>query len=161
MGIQGLLPLLKPVTDDCNLSSYRNRSVAVDAYSWIHKATYGCCTELCTDATSMKWVNYCINLVDLVLSFDIKLTLVFDGANLSAKKDTENERSASRDLHRKRGIELLKSGDHGSARNSFSRAVDVTPRYYSNNCLYYSNFIICHLICYQYGSRVHPYLSSS
>ena len=34
MGIQGLLPLLKSITEDVHLSQYANTKVAVDALCW-------------------------------------------------------------------------------------------------------------------------------
>ena len=49
MGIQGLLPLLKDITQQCSLELYRKKKIAVDGYSWLHKAIYGCCLELGTN----------------------------------------------------------------------------------------------------------------
>lgn len=47
MGIQGLLPLLKPITKHVHLKEYAGKSVAVDGYSWLHKGVYSCSRELC------------------------------------------------------------------------------------------------------------------
>lgn len=41
MGIDGLLQLLKPVTQKEHLSSFRGKRVAVDAKAWLYKACYG------------------------------------------------------------------------------------------------------------------------
>lgn len=43
MGITGLLPLLRSVTRRVHLEQFSGRSVAVDAYSWLHKGIYGSC----------------------------------------------------------------------------------------------------------------------
>ena len=128
MGIQGLLPLLKPVTECVSISSYKYKTVAVDAYSWIHKATYGCSTELCTKQNDcLSWITYCLNYIDLLLSFNIFIYLVFDGGNLPAKLVTEDERRKSRKKNLDDGFTCLKKGDSNGARLHFSRAVDVTP----------------------------------
>lgn len=47
MGIQGLLPVLKPITNTVHVSKYRGQKVAVDAYCWLHKAAYCCAEEIC------------------------------------------------------------------------------------------------------------------
>lgn len=76
MGIQGLLPLLKPVTKSNNIKSYRNKRVAIDGYAWLHKAVYGCCVELATGKNvlnNITGVSYCsffiiMNTLHLLLS---------------------------------------------------------------------------------------------
>ena len=131
MGIAGLLPLLKPVTRSNHISSYRNRRVAVDGYAWLHKAVYGCCMNLTRGIDSHQWIVYCINLIDMLLSFDIEVHMVFDGANLPAKKDTEAVRDASRSVALKTGLLLFGTGsprEMAAAHPYLSKAVDVTPR---------------------------------
>ena len=46
MGITGLLPFLKEVQREVNVSSFRGRKVAVDAYCWLHKGSYSCAMQL-------------------------------------------------------------------------------------------------------------------
>lgn len=127
MGIAGLLPLLKPVTRTNHVRSYRNKTVAIDGYAWLHKAVYGCCIELATGQESDKWISYCINLIDMLLSHEIIVHMVFDGANLPAKQITETARAANRDAALKKGLELLHSRNK-DARSYLSRAIDITPR---------------------------------
>lgn len=43
MGISGLLPLLRSITRKVHLAEFAGQSVAVDAYSWLHKGIYGSC----------------------------------------------------------------------------------------------------------------------
>ena len=47
MGIQGLLPVLKTITQPVHVSKYKGQKVAVDAYCWLHKGAYCCAEELC------------------------------------------------------------------------------------------------------------------
>eukprot|EP01041_Mallomonas_annulata_P005736 gene5736-11598_t len=129
MGIQGLLPLLKPVTSIEHIQLYRNKRIAVDTYGWLHKATYGCCVEMCTGKlSSNRWVQYCLSYIDLLLKYDIEVFLVFDGGSLPAKKSTELERAEKRRQNLEKGWSCMNRGDHNGARQHFSRAVDVTPR---------------------------------
>jgi exonuclease-1 len=131
MGIAGLLPLLKPITRDSHISNYANRRVAIDGYAWMHKSIHGCCAELSRVNNSQQWVTYCLYLIDMLLSFNITVHMVFDGADLPAKKVTEVARAANRLAALKTGIKLHNSKDsreQGIARSYLSRAVDVTPR---------------------------------
>ena len=130
MGIQGLLPLLQPVTKRHHISFYKDRSVAVDGYSWLHKAVHGCCVDMANGKESFQWVYYCVYLVDMLLSFNIRVHLVFDGANLPAKKMTEVARAAKRAASLSTGLQLLASRHAdklAAARSYLSSAVDVTP----------------------------------
>lgn len=131
MGITGLLPLLKPVTKDSNISSYRNKTIAIDGYAWLHKAVYSCCMELALGQESDLWMSYCLNLIDMLLFNRITVYMVFDGANLPAKNITENTRARKRSealaaalLHQQSD----KKDDREKARGFFAKAVDVTPR---------------------------------
>lgn len=130
MGIQGLLPLLKPVTKVHHISFYKNRCVAIDGYSWLHKAVYGCCIDMANGKENYQWIFYCIRLIDMLLSFNIGVHLVFDGANLPAKKMTEATRAAKRAASLSTGLQLLASKNAGNldvARSHLSNAIDVTP----------------------------------
>jgi exonuclease-1 len=82
MGITGLWPLLKAVTRPGHIKQYARKRVAVDTYAWLHKAVYGCCVELATGIGSEKWLSYCLEFVDLLLSHGIEVWLVFDGGKL-------------------------------------------------------------------------------
>ena len=134
MGIQGLLPVCKHVISPCSLEEYRNKSVAIDGYSWLHKAVYGCCVELALkqiNIKSKKWIQYCINLIDMILYYNITIYMVFDGANLPAKAATEKSRALDRLKNYEKGIQALKdcNNDYNNynVRMYFSRCIDVNP----------------------------------
>ena len=46
MGITGLLPFLKTIQRQVNISLFRGKKVAVDAYCWLHRGAYSCPMEL-------------------------------------------------------------------------------------------------------------------
>jgi exonuclease 1 len=128
MGVTGLLQSLKPVIKPSNISQFRNKRVAVDTYSWIHKALYGYLDDLIQNENSVKWIYYCLKYLDLLLSYDMQVYLVFDGANLPAKAKTEESRALNRSKNQELGIQFIQSGDKATGRAYLSRSVDVTPR---------------------------------
>ena len=127
MGVQGLLPLLKTHVIASHISKFRGRRVAVDGYAWLHKATYSCCVDLARGTDNNSWIHYCLQFIDMLLSYDVHVTMVFDGADLPAKLATETTRRLSRDAAFQKATELTKQGDHSGARNWYSRCVNVTP----------------------------------
>lgn len=46
MGISGLLPQLKSITQPMHISAYSGKTVAVDAYAWLHRGAFSCSREL-------------------------------------------------------------------------------------------------------------------
>lgn len=46
MGIQGLLSFLEPASTPLDLRQFKNKTVAVDAYCWLHKGAFGCAEKL-------------------------------------------------------------------------------------------------------------------
>lgn len=133
MGIAGLLPLLKPVTKNSHISSYNQKTIAIDGYAWLHKAIYSCsCSmELALGGESDQWMRYCLNMIDILDSNGIIVYMVFDGANLPAKSSTENSRAKKRSDALAAGLLHHSSEnkeDRIKARTLFSQAVDVTPR---------------------------------
>lgn len=128
MGIKGLLQVIKPAMQVEYLQNFKGKRIAVDGYAWLHKAAYGCCVELCRGEKPTAWMRYFISLVDLLLNYDIVVTLVFDGSALPMKAGTETDRENSRQSNLKKAEEYARNGDHTTARMYYSRAVDITPR---------------------------------
>lgn len=127
MGITNLLQSVKPVLVSSHLSQFRGKSVAVDGYAWIHKATYGCCVELCLGQKTTQWIDYCMTYVDMLLAFQMRVVLVFDGNDLPAKQGTNDERGERRKLALSKAKECELRGDVKGARGFYSQAVNVTP----------------------------------
>lgn len=127
MGIKGLLIALKPLIRDTHISQLAGKRVAVDGYCWLHKALYGCCVDVCRGKPTTVWMQYCTQLVDLLLAHNIHITLVFDGADLPMKAGEEEERRRKREMALQEAEKLTRQGDHNAARNFFVQAVNVTP----------------------------------
>jgi len=128
MGIQGLLPVLKSVTDDVHVREYAGLAVGIDTLCWLHKAVYGCATQLALGQPTSFHINYCRERLDLLLAHGVRPLFVFDGAPLPAKAGTEAQRRADRAKARAEGEAAHASGDKAGAHAAFSRAVDVSPQ---------------------------------
>ena len=46
MGITGLLPFIKKSCRSVNLRDFSGATVAIDAYSWLHKGAFSCAEKL-------------------------------------------------------------------------------------------------------------------
>lgn len=57
MGISGLLPLLKSIHKNKHLSEFSGKTIAVDAYVWLHKGVYACAPEVATGKKTTKYVS--------------------------------------------------------------------------------------------------------
>jgi exonuclease-1 len=75
----------------------------------------------------MKYVEFAMGRVQMLLTFGITPYLVFDGANLPSKSGTDDSRNSSRSESRAQGLELLRRGRTDLAHQMLQKAVDVTP----------------------------------
>ncbi|NWI87514.1 EXO1 Exonuclease, partial [Pitta sordida] len=126
MGIQGLLQFIKEAAEPCHVKKYKGLTVAVDTYCWLHKGAYACAEKLARGEPTDLYVAFCMKLVDMLLSFGIKLILVFDGCTLPSKKEVEKARREKRQASLLKGKQLLQEGRLSEARECFGRSVNVT-----------------------------------
>lgn len=127
MGVSGLLPVLKPITERVNVSTFRGRRVGVDGFAWLHRGGYACALELATGAPTSGYLTHFLHRVNLLLHHGVVPVVVFDGAPLPMKADTNAERRASRAEARRAGEAALAVGDRRAATEYFQRCVTVTP----------------------------------
>ena len=57
MGVVGLLPLLKSIQRPSELKKYAGKTLAVDAYGWLHRGTIACASELAQGKTTRKYAS--------------------------------------------------------------------------------------------------------
>jgi len=103
MGIDGLLKALEPFAVDMHINKFAGQKVAVDAYCWLHKATYGCSVELCTNVPTTKYVTYCMEKVTMMRFFNVHPVLVFDGDSLPLKRAENDIRKRKREENLAKG----------------------------------------------------------
>ncbi|KAH8246489.1 hypothetical protein KR038_005371 [Drosophila bunnanda] len=126
MGITGLIPFVGKASTPLQLKNIRGSTVGVDTYCWLHKGVFGCAEKLARGEDTDIYVQYCLKYVQMLLSYDIKPILVFDGQHLPAKALTEKRRRESRKQSKERAAELLRLGRIEEARSHMRRCVDVT-----------------------------------
>ncbi|SCV01718.1 LAME_0G18052g1_1 [Lachancea meyersii CBS 8951] len=128
MGIQGLLPQLKPIQQPVTLARYEGQTLAIDGYAWLHRAAHACAEDLALGLPSTKYLEYFVKRLQMLRSrFHIHPYVVFDGDALMVKKDTEIKRRQKREENRTKALALWKSGDKRQAFEYFQKCVDVTP----------------------------------
>lgn len=100
--------------------------MAVDTYCWLHKGVFGCAEKILRGEKTDAYIQYCLKQLEVLITYDIKPILVFDGRNLPAKQGVEEERRKSRKDAKERVKELLAQGRTSEARQQMQRAIDVT-----------------------------------
>ncbi|EDV24061.1 uncharacterized protein TRIADDRAFT_26121 [Trichoplax adhaerens] len=127
MGIQGLLPLLKAIQRPARIEEFAGCTVAVDSYCWLHRGVYGCSKEIIEGKATRMYVNYCMKRIEMLINFNVKPIMVFDGGHLPSKMQKEEERKLNRQFNKSKGIEYLRQDKYIDALDCFRRAVDITP----------------------------------
>ena len=89
MGIQGLLPLLKPLITQDHLKSLRDKTAVVDVFIWLYKGAFSCAADLGLNVDTVSFLSYPIKMLKLLQAYKIKPICVFDGRHLKAKQATE------------------------------------------------------------------------
>lgn len=126
MGVTGLHPQLKEIQTPKSLEQYRGKTLAVDTYGWLHKATVSCAQELCLNKPTQKYISSVLKKVDMLRHFGVEPYLVFDGASLPTKAATADERRLRREEAQRKADELVKSGNGKLAWKEFMKAAAVT-----------------------------------
>lgn len=127
MGIQGLLPQLKPIQNPVSLRRYEGQILGVDGYAWLHRAAYPCAYELVLGKPTEKYLQFFIKKISMLRSFKVEPYIVFDGSSIGVKKDTELKRRKKREENRNIAEKLWNSGDRARAMEYFQKCVDITP----------------------------------
>ncbi|KAK4685930.1 exonuclease 1, partial [Tremellales sp. Uapishka_1] len=127
MGISGLLPALKDITVNGNIADFKGKTLAVDAYVWLHKGAFGCAEDIVKGKKTTRFVDYAMHRVRMLRHFGITPYIVFDGGPLPAKKGTEVSRAASRAEYLERARAYEGQGRGKEARDCYTKCLDITP----------------------------------
>lgn len=128
MGVTGLLPQLKEIQTPNNLLEYKGKTLAIDTYSWLHKAIVSCAQELCQNKPTQKYITSVLKKVEMLRHFGVEPYLVFDGASLPTKAATAAERRARREEAQKKADEYMAKGNRLLAWKEFMKAAGVTSQ---------------------------------
>lgn len=137
MGIDGLLPLLRPATAKEHISKFRGKRLAVDALPWLYKGCYGYAFELNQNVPVNDFMYYISQMLELLRFYGITPVLVFDGRPLPSKAETHKRRERAKIQNREKGKEELQKGNMAEARKFFSRSIFIDERIVATtmNCL--------------------------
>jgi exonuclease-1 len=127
MGVSGLLPVLKPIQEATTLERYRGKTLAIDTYAWLHKASFCCAEDLVLERPTKAYINYFNKRIQMLRHFNIKPYFVFDGDYLPSKGNTEKEREIRRNEYKQLAIEAKKTGNSKLAFNYYQKACDISP----------------------------------
>lgn len=127
MGISGLLVQLRSISTRRNVSEFSGETVAIDGYSWLHKALYSCGAEVALHGNLSAMLRYFERRIRHFLSLGISVIVVFDGDRLPLKTNTESARHQNRQKCYANAMELLKEGKVEDANRLFTQSVDISP----------------------------------
>ncbi|KAG7196137.1 Rad2 nuclease [Scheffersomyces spartinae] len=126
MGVTGLLPLLKDIQEPCTLERYRGKTLAIDGFGWMHRALISCSQDLCQNRPTRRYITAVTNKLQMLRHFGIEPYLVFDGAPLPTKADTNSERRQRREEARSKADAYVALGNPKLAWKEFMKAASVT-----------------------------------
>ena len=159
MGINGLLkalsPILIPVNElnnesnnasrksrsssspKYNIRQFSNKSIAIDASSWLYKGSYSCAERLVEsieekridEVCEQRLCNYITKRCDELLTHaSIKrIYLVFDGKRCPLKEATNKEREMKRKENLKEARRLMQIGNRSLASDKYRACVKIAP----------------------------------
>lgn len=127
MGVTGLLPQLKDIQQPVSLTDYKGKTLAVDAYGWLHRGLISCAQDLCLDKPTQSYITSVMKKIDMLRYFGVEPYLVFDGSSLPTKEATALERREKRRVARETANNYLKVGNRKAAWKEFMKAAGVTP----------------------------------
>lgn len=127
MGVTNLLPQLKDIQQQVSLADYKGKTLAVDAYGWLHRGLILCAQDLCLNKPTQSYITSVMKKVDMLRYFGVEPYLVFDGSPLPTKEATALERREKRRLAREAANNYVKMGNKKAAWKEFMKAAGVTP----------------------------------
>jgi exonuclease-1 len=110
MGIKNLLKAFKSIKTSVHISKYKGKKLAVDGYSWLHKAAHIHGSEITLNQNYKPFLKSFLRKVQSLLKYKISVVIVFDGDRLPLKKETEMARSKTRKQGKKEAETQMKLG---------------------------------------------------
>lgn len=148
MGVQGLLRSLKPLLKSThpnlkpNIRQFSDKTIAIDASSWLYKAGYACAAGLVestengiVDHSCVRiYTNYVIKRCEELLhnANIATILLVFDGIRCPLKSDTNIERERKREKNIADAKRLKSEGKFTEANEKYKSCVKVTDEMVNN-----------------------------
>jgi len=125
MGIKGLLPFVAEACHSGNISEFEGQHVAIDVSCLLHRGVFGCVEAIAHGKKTNFCINFILKYLRIFFYYKCKVTLVFDGNPLPAKKDINDARSEKRQINKELGKQLIKDGKNKEAYKVFRQGVGV------------------------------------
>ncbi|CAA9986629.1 exonuclease I, putative [Plasmodium knowlesi strain H] len=109
MGINNLLPFLKPIARSTHISKYKNEVVGVDIMCWIHRGLVSCAYDVIMDNYNDSYLSFIEKMLECIYEHNIKVIFVFDGEELPEKRAENVIRNERREKAKKEAQEIIKS----------------------------------------------------
>ncbi len=119
--------MLKSISRSVHLEQFSGKTVAIDAYSWLHKGAYSCSLDLVLGVANDSYITYCLNRLNLLLHYNVNPIMVFDGGALPSKLETEHKRKGSREFYREKVLACLRQGNRKDAYFHSQKCVEISP----------------------------------
>lgn len=127
MGISGLLPAIREAAQNTSLSEFAGKRAAVDGSVWLHRGCIACARSLAKGEKNNKYITYFLQQVQLLIDKGIRPYIVFDGADLPAKRDTNERRRSARLENIKLAETYEMCGLTSEAEECYQKAVEISP----------------------------------
>lgn len=109
------------------MKEFAQARVGIDVYAWLHKGVFSCAADICRGIENRAYVDYCMYRIRMLIHFNARPVVVFDGAALPMKSETHEAREKQREESMKKAKEADAAGDRQKAVEWYQRACPVTP----------------------------------
>jgi exonuclease-1 len=124
MGVQGLLPLISPVSRVVALTDFSGKRIAIDGFVWLHRPRFHA-RELVKDPTTDRILPYLNTRLQRVLGCGVTPVIVFDGQSLPQKAATDAKRHRDRSEALAAALSMEARGQVSESWHFFQRAVEI------------------------------------
>jgi len=128
MGINGLLPLLSPVTKTRHLSEFRLKRIGVDGYVWLHRIACRYAKEVMKHQSYEILLPYLMGRIETFVKHEIIPVVIFDGSPLPSKKITNDQRKSERTAALEKAMALESQGMSAESYSYFQKSVEINSR---------------------------------
>lgn len=125
MGINGLLPIIKPVLTRRHISYYSYKRIGIDGHAWLYQIAPSIAQEIFFGLPTNKHIYILYNRIKSLRENNIQILFVFDGDNLKSKNKTLLERTKRKNEAKAEVLKLIESNDMLRAKEMMKRCISI------------------------------------
>ena len=100
----------------------------MDTYVWLHAGVSKCALQIANEKPTIKYVEFCLEIIEYLVSYNITPILVLDGMQLPAKLATNEERKKRRKEMEEKGRFFQKIGQFEKAIKYYGQSINITSK---------------------------------